>query len=320
MFTLALTLVLSASDGGVAEVDAGVDAGAPVPVLPELRRLAKQLEPKLTTPWVKQWLGNVSQLKSVTPKTWYCVKELRKCFHAIPEVPNAQPRVADDDFLYARITDPLAYARPFEIANAAGFQPNKKKVLDFGYGNLGQLLMLARLGAEVHGVEVDPLLVTASTGLVGKVGKGSVVLHDGFFAGDEALVKAMGSGYALWISKNTLKRGYVHPAEPPGAKGQIDLGLDDAKVLSIIHGQLAPKGLFLVYNVGGAATVPYKPMTDVRCPFSKEALTEAGFEVIAYDEDDTEPAKAMAELLEWERDWPNMKSEINVKYTLARKR
>lgn len=316
MLALALAMVIAAPDAGGA--DAG--AAAPVPVLPELRRLASQLAPKVETPWVKQWLASVNELKPVPPKTWFCVKETRRCFPAIPEVPDAKPRVADDEFFYARITEPLAYARAFELANAAGFQPKGKKVLDFGYGNLGQLLMLARLGAEVHGVEVDPLLVAASTGLVGRVGKGSVVLHDGFFASDDQLVKTIGGGYALWVSKNTLKRGYVHPAEPPGAKGQIDLGLDDAKVLSIIHRQLAPKGIFLIYNIGGAATVPYKAMTDVRCPFAKEDLLAAGFEVLAYDEDDTDKAKVMAEALEWEREWPQVNAELNVKYTLARKR
>lgn len=319
MLGLAVAILVAAPDAGAN--DAGSpDGGTPVAVLPELRRLAKQLEPRITSPWVKQWLANVSTLESVTPKTWYCVKESRQCFHAIPIVPNAQPRVVDDELLYTRITDPLGYARAFEIAAAAGFSPNKKKVLDFGYGNLGQLLMLARLGAEVHGVEVDPLLVTASTGLVGKKGKGNVVLHDGYFASDEALVKAMGTGYALWLSKNTLKRGYVHPAEPPGAKAQIGLGLDDAKILSIIHGQLEKGGLFLIYNIGGAQTQPYKPMTDVRCPFSKDDLAGAGFEVVAYDEDDTEKAKVMAAALEWQKDWPALEAEINVKYTLAKKR
>lgn len=314
MTSLVLLLLSVAPDAAVA------DAGVPVAVLPELRRLAKQLEPTITSPWVKQWLRNTDGLKSVTPKTWYCSKEHRQCFFAPPAFPGAEPRVADDEFVYSRISDPLGYARAFEIAAAAGFQPSGKRVLDFGYGNLGQLLMLAALGADVHGLEVDPLLVAGTRALVGKRGKGSVTLHDGYFASDERVVKEVGGGYDLWISKNTLKRGYVHPAEPPGAKAQLDLGLDDAKLLALIHSQLNKGGLFFIYNIGGAPQQPYKPMTDIRCPYSKEALIAAGFEVLAFEQDDTEPCKAMARSLEWAKDWPAVDSELHASYTLLRRR
>ncbi len=312
MTSLVLLFLSVAPDAGVA------DAG--VPVLPELRRLAKQLEPTITSPWVKQWLRSTEGLTSVPPKTWYCSKEPRQCFVASPAFPGAEPRVADDEFVYTRISDPLGYARAFEIAAAAGFQPSGKRVLDFGYGNLGQLLMLASLGADVHGVEVDPLLVAGTRALVGKRGKGSVKLHDGFFASDERVVKEIGGGYDLWISKNTLKRGYVHPAEPPGAKAQVDLGLDDAKLLALIHSQLNKGGLFFIYNIGGAPQQPYKPMTDIRSPYSKETLLAAGFEVLAFEQDDTKPCKVMAKALEWAKDWPAVDSELHASYTLLRRR
>ncbi len=165
------------------------DAGVMPPVLPELRRLAVKLEPSLEAPWVKAWLSGVTELESVKPATWYCTKDKQKCVPKDPKDPAFAPRLADDEFTYARITDPLGYARPFEVLAAAGFDPKGKKVLDFGYGNLGQLLMLARLGTQVHGVEADALLPLATKAVVGKV-----VLHHGYFkdnAGRTATLRRM---------------------------------------------------------------------------------------------------------------------------------
>jgi|APLak6261675434_1056106.scaffolds.fasta_scaffold01818_3 hypothetical protein len=289
------------------------DAGTPE-TLPELRRLAKQLEPQLTSPWVKSWLANVSTLTPVKPSTWFCTKDRQSCVAKKPSDAAYEERRVDDEYVYARITDPLGYARAFEVLAAAGFDPTGKKVVDFGYGNVGQLLMLARLGADVHGVEIDSLIPLVTRHLVGKVGaKGRLTLHHGFFASDAKLVKDLGTGFDLWLSKNTLKRGYVHPTAPKGAKAQIDLGLDDAKVLALIFSELKPGGFFFIYNLAPAQGEPYKPMADGHCPFAKEALVDAGFEVLAYDADDTAKARDMARALEWGDD------PIFATYTLVRR-
>jgi hypothetical protein len=292
--------------------DAGVE---PPETLEELRRLAKQLEPEVRSPWVKRWLANVNSLKPVSRATWFCSKDTDVCAEKNPG--DFIERRIDDDFAYARITDPLGYARAFEVLAEAGFQPSGRKLLDFGYGNFGQLLMLSELGVDVHGVEVDPLLPIAVKRLTPR--KGKLTLHHGYFASDRKLVKDIGSGYDVWLSKNTLKRGYVHPAEPMDPKAQIDLGLDDAKVLRLIHAQLNKGGFFLIYNIGGSPS-PSKPMTDIRCPFAKEALIATGFEVFAYERDDTEKCKAMATSLEWDKEWPALNSELRASYTLARRR
>ena len=287
MNALLLTLLAAAPDAGTPP---------PPPVLPELRRLAAQLEPTLESPWVKEWLHNVNQLKPVTPATWYCTKDKQRCVAKDPRDPAFSARLVDDEYVYARITDPLGYARPFEVLAAAGFEPKGKKVLDFGYGNLGQLLMLAPLGVEVHGIEIDALLPLATKAVVGKL-----KLHQGFFASDAKLVKELGGGYDLFLSKNTLKRGYVHPAEPKDARGQIDLGLEDAKLLELVFGMLKPGGYFYIYNLAPAQAQPYLPMADGRGPWSREQLQAAGFEVVALDVDDATKAREMGHLLEWDK-------------------
>ncbi len=297
------------------------DAGAPPPeILPEFRRLSKALAPEIQAPWVKRWLANVNTLQPVKPSTWFCTKDRQSCLPQPPLDAGFEPRVADDAYVYARITDPLGYARPFEVLAAAGFEPAGKKVLDFGYGNLGQLLMLARLGVEVHGVEIDSLLPLVTKGLVGKVGaKGHLTLHHGFFASDAKLVKELGGGFDLWLSKNTLKRGYVHPAEPKDAKAQIELGLDDAKLLSLVFSELKPGGFFFIYNLAPAQADPYKPMADGRCPFTKDALVAAGFEVLAYDVDDSVKARELGRALEWNADGEDLEKTLFATYMLARR-
>lgn len=292
------------------------DAGTPE-TLPELRRIAKKLEPQLTSPWVKQWLANVEQLKPVKPTTWWCSKDKQTC--TSKKDPALVERVADDEFVYARITDPIGYGRAYEILASHGFSPSGKRVLDFGYGNVGQLLMLARLGAEVHGLEVDALLPLATKQLVGRVGTGSLTLHHGFFASDRKLVQELGGGFDLWMSKNTLKHGYVHPSEPTDAKAQIDLGLEDAQVLALIFKQLAPGGFLFIYNIAPAQTSPYKPMADGRSPFVKEALIAAGFEVIAFDVDDSPKVREQGRALEWAEPGEDLEKTLFATYLLARK-
>jgi hypothetical protein len=59
-------------------------------------------------------------------------------------------------------------------------------------------------------------------------------------------------------------------------------------------------------------------MADGRSPFSREALEQAGFEVLAFDAVDDGGARAMAHSLEWdlEADF----TPLLAHYTLARRR
>lgn len=299
------------------------DAGVPEwpPTYPQLPKLAKAMEPHVQSPWVKAWLGEVGALTHVESTKWFCAKDKQRCETERPDGgTDWVERTADDEYLYARVTDPIGYARAFDVLAAHGFSPSGKKVLDFGYGNLGQLLMLARLGAEVHGVEVDALLPLAAKSRTGAQGTGSLTLHHGYFASDARLVSELGGGYALWMSKNTLKRGYVHPTEPAGAKAQIELGLDDARLLKLVHSQLAKGGLFFVYNISPAQAVPYKPMADGHCPWTKAQLEAAGFEVLAYDVSDDAKVREMGRALEWAEPGEDLEKTLFAWFTLAKKR
>ncbi|MEW5739447.1 MAG: hypothetical protein AB1938_11000 [Myxococcota bacterium] len=319
---LVLALLLAASP----------DAGTPPSALQEIQRLAKKLEPTVKSPWVKKWLGAAQELPPVAPRKFWCTKDKSECWAQKPqrETRELVERTADEEYFYARVADPLGYTRAFELLAAAGFQPKGKKVLDLGYGNIGQLAMLARLGADVHGIEVDAMLPLAYEKTVGPVTardgtKGKLAVHHGFFAKDPKLVAEVGAGYALFLSKNTLKRGYVHPSQPVPENQRIDLGSDEA-FLKAVHDLLEPGGYFLIYNLSPAPAKPgqpYKQMAEGECPFSRQSIEKAGFEVIAFDATDDGPARAMGKVLEWDADpespW-DLETDLFSHYTLARRK
>jgi hypothetical protein len=236
-------------------------------------------------------------------------------------------RIVDDDYVYARIADPLGYTRPLDVLAARGFSPKGRRVLDFGYGNAGQLVMLASLGADVTGVEVDALLPLALAPLVGPVqGGGRLRVLNGFFPKDAGLVKELGRGYDLFLSKNTLKRGYVHPAQPVSDRQRIDLGVSDLEFVKRVAALLRPGGLFVIYNLSpgqAPAGQPYKPMADGQCPFSRQTLEAAGFEVLALDTVDDAPARSMGRALGWDQEpgapW-DLEADLFAWFTIARRR
>ncbi|HEU5319852.1 MAG TPA: hypothetical protein VFX28_03570, partial [Methylomirabilota bacterium] len=248
---------------------------------------------------------------------------------ALPEAERAalQRVEAGEEVYYARYSTPLAYARPLEILAAEGFVPQGRRLVDFGYGNVGQLKLLALLGAHAAGIEVDPmlpLLYAAENGPVQARDRtqGHLQLLHGRFPTDAALVTELGTGYDLFLSKNTLKRGYVHPEKPVPQRQRIDLGVSDAEYVRAVRRLLKPGGFLLIYNLSPAPAPPdkpYIPWADGRSPFSAETLKAEGFDVLAFDRDDSAEARAMARVLGWDAgEQPmNLEKDLFGTYTLA---
>ena len=77
----------------------------------------------------------------------------------------------------------------------------------------------------------------------------------------------------------------------------------------------------LIYNLSPAPSPPgqpYKNWADGRCPFAREVWEAAGFRVLAFDQDDSEPARAIGHALGWDQgDSPiDLKSDLFAKYSL----
>ena len=82
---------------------------------------------------------------------------------------------------------------------------------------------------------------------------------------------------------------------------------------------LKPGGIFYIYNLAAEQAEPYKPMADGRCPWSRELLQAAGFEVLAFDADDSVKARQMGHLLEWDSEGEELQKTLFATYTLLRR-
>lgn len=249
------------------------------------------------------------------------------------EKAETEPFPASEEvYYYTKYGSPLSYARPLDILFARGLRLGPgSKVLDFGYGYAAHLRMLATMGVEASGVDVDPLLPVlygrpgdqgAVTGPGGE--KGRLRLLDGRFPADPAIVAAVGAGYDLVISKNVLKRGYIHPDRPAEERLLIRLGVPDEVVVKSFFDALKPGGLMLVYNICPALSPPDKPFipwSDGRSPFTAEQWRKAGFEILELDRDDAPAVRMMGHALGWgvgDDTW-DLERDLSVLYTLVKR-
>ncbi len=244
------------------------------------------------------------------------------CVRTAPDAAGAKPYDAEY-FFTTKYGSPLSYARPLEVLDAAGYDVTAPgRILDFGYGYLGHLAMLSSLGHDVHGVEVDPILPVLYADHVGpRPAGGAVTLHHGRLFVDEGLSPAALGTFDLVMSKNVLKKGYIHPRVPPeGKTSYIDLGHDDVAFLQKVHALLRPGGWFLIYNLFPAQAPPgeaYIPWADGTSPFAPEAFAAAGLTVHAFDVSDDEPIRALAKTLGWDADMDL--TALFARYTLAQR-
>lgn len=307
----------------------------------ELQREAAALMPLVEAKGTKRFLEATRDLPSIAPRKiqydesrthYYRNAELVAL--AESERAGLKERDLDEGFYYTtRYGTPLAYARPLDILAAAGLKDVAgKRILDYGYGGIGHLRLLASLGADAVGVEVDPLLPVlygepGDQGVIRGRGlrKGRVTLVHGQFPATDEVKRAVGGEYDLFISKNTLKNGYIHPAEPVDPKRLVHLGVDEETFVRTLHGILKPGGLVLIYNLCPAPAPPgkpYIPWADGRCPFPRAMWESAGFRVIEFDRDDSTAARRMGKALGWDQGEGAMDLENNLFawYMLAEKR
>jgi SAM-dependent methyltransferase len=305
-----------------------------------LRREAKSLETQVTSKLAGDFLRATPSLPVIAPRKLY-LDEARKTYltesaaRSLSEKAKRtlQPLPVDESLYYTtKYGSPLAYARALDLLGQSGLEDvSGLKILDFGYGTVGHLRLLAGLGADVTGVDVDPLLralysAPEDQGVVkNRTGRaGRIRLIDGRFPADETIRSAIGGGFDLIISKNTLKRGYVHPERPVEPRRLLNLGVEDAAFVTAFHKALKPGGRVLIYNICPAPSPPgqpYKNWAEGRCPFDRNIWEAAGFRVVAFDREDSEAIRKVAHALGWDQgDSPiDLKSDLFAWYSLFEK-
>jgi SAM-dependent methyltransferase len=302
-----------------------------------LAREARNLAPLAMTDLSRRFLAATAVLPLVKPRVVLCAPERVRCVTSaeasrLPPEDRATlaAQTFDELFFYAtRYETPLSYARVLDLIAGAGLPDFKgKRILDYGYGMIGQLRLFAELGADVTGIDVDPMLGAlysepGDRGAFGDAG-GKVTLVTANFPGDESARTQIPGPYDLLIAKNTLKRGYIHPEHPVLAKRRIDAGVDDATFVRLLYERVAPGGLLVIYNICPAPAPPdkpYIPWADGRSPFERGVLEGAGFRVLAFDQDDTVATRKMARALEWDRgeEKIDVDHDLFALYTMARR-
>jgi SAM-dependent methyltransferase len=311
---------------------------APPTALETLRRDARSLTPLVHSEFAKHFLEATGDLPAMTPRKLYKSQDGKSYYtqrqaNGLAEAARSKllPMPIDEDFYYnTKYGSPLAYSRPLELLGEAGATAVPGlRILDFGYGTIGHLRLLASLGADAVGVDVDPMLPSlysepSDQGVVrgpnGRVGR--VTLVHGRYPVEDHVKKSVGGGYDLILSKNTLKNGYIHPSRPAPKRMLIDLGVDDATFVKTLHDALKPGGKALIYNICPAPSPPdkpYKPWADGRCPFARSVWERAGFKVVAFDQVDDAAIREFAHALEWDHgpDGMDLKNDLFAWYTLA---
>jgi hypothetical protein len=316
----AATAALAIAAHGAAPPDAAPSRVA------ELEAEAKALIPLFKTPLVREFLAAVPKLPSVQPRTIYRDSARTHAWSArevgqLPDSVRAKlvSRTLDEKFYYdTRYGSPLAYARALEVLGQNGVKSARGLHLaDFGCGMLGQLRLLAENGATTIGIDVDPLLpaLYSEPGDQGAVGPGGVTLATGQWPATDEMRRAVGEGLDLFISKNTLKNGYLHPAEPVDPRMLVHLGVSDSEFVAALARSVKKGGRVLIYNLCPAPAPPgkpYIPWADGRCPFPPEMWTAAGFKVLEFDRDDSPAARAMGHALGWDQGEGGMKLDTDL--------
>jgi hypothetical protein len=357
LVALALVLVPRAAAPALAAQQAGTQdagsAGAPGPagaqavdVVPgvtgQMRSEAAAMMPLVSSALAGGFLAAIGCLPRIeAPRVVFYDKAKGAALSAAQaatmtaeQLQGYERRELDETFYYStRYGTPVAFVRPLEILGQAGLKTAAgKKLVDFGFGSIGQLRALAAGGADATGIEVDPLLqaLYSAPGDAGRIARcaaagagedGRLTLVFGRFPAEPATVEQVSGGYDVFVSKNTLKRGYIHPEQPVDPRRLVQLGVDDEAFVRAVFALLKPGGFALIYNLCPAPAKegePYIPWADGRCPFARELCESAGFRVVEFDRDDTPAARAMGAALGWGTDM-DLEADLFGTYTLLQK-
>lgn len=318
------------------------EAGAPRPSpVATLRDEAERLGGLVECPGTKAFLAATAALPEIgervllyDPKSRGAVSPEAHAKLGEEERARYQPSSFGGEFYYTtRYGSPLAYARLLEVVGRLAGPGTDvlggKRILDFGYGGIGHLRLLASLGCDVVGVDVDPLLdVYYGSGDRGTIAParpggraGALRLVCGSWPGDARVHAEVGGEFDLILSKNVLKKGYVRPAQKVDPRMLVDLGVAPERFLAEVAAALRPGGIFALYNLCPAPRADrYVPWAYGESPFTREEFEAAGLDLLAFDVDDRAQARELGYALRWDEQGQDVEEDLFAWYTVARRR
>jgi len=312
------------------------------PVVSQLETEATALQPLITSELAVDFLKSASDLPEPIDSTTIYIHDSTRAIISVEEYQKLDDssrtayklrQLPPSFYYYTRYGSPLAFARPLDLAASHGLESlDGARIIDFGFGSIGQVRLMASLGADAVGIDVDPLLgiVYSSSDDTGTVARAEVAgdgatgkaeIRIGQFPADLEMLGSLGDGYDVFFSKNTLKRGYIHPAREVNPRMLVHLGVNDSTFVQTVYDLLKPGGLFVIYNLCPAEAPPdepYIPWADGRCPFDRSLLERIGFTVLQYDTDDTPFAHRMGRALGWDEQM-DLEADLFATYTILRK-
>lgn len=288
--------------------------------------LAEALRLLATTPAAHAWLDEVDHLPEFEPRTIYAKRttegsvaytqaqynELSEDERAGLKAVVCEPGGRYNQTFYG---SPLAYLRALDLgAQHLGtehepFDLEGARVFDLGYGQIGQLRLLAHAGAHAVGADPDAILdaMYAQPGDTGEVQRdegppGSIALTHDLWPADESAREAVGGSFDLIIARNLIKRGYINPPQETPAYTQVGFGVSDDEFLNALYSALRPGGVLVIYTLGGPYSPPgesYNAAADIANPWDEATWEAAGFEVIAHEAPESDTARAVGVALGW---------------------
>ncbi len=310
----------------------------------QMRNDATAMMPLVKSEFAKQFLNSMMELPSIdAQRVIYRNRETRGAMTESEFIASgldstsgfAKREYGEDFYYFTGYGTPVAVTRAYDLLGQVGLKSaDGLKLIDFGFGSIGQLRGLASLGADVTGIEVEAVFkalysAPTDTGKInrcksgGKGNPGHLRAFYGFFPTDSLINAQIGTGYDVFFSKNTLKNGYVHPEREVDPKMLVHLGVDDSTYVKRVYDLLKPGGYFMIYNLHPKYTGPdvekYIPWSDGRSPFKKELFEQVGFNVLAFDVVDTPAAHEMAKAFGWDKDM-DLANDLFAMYTLVQKK
>ncbi len=350
-------VILLAAASSPAQQQQQEERPEPRPGVELIRATIEPVAATLTAPEAKRFVAAAADLPTIEPRTLWRNRAkgewLTPAQYEQLEEPAREgfEEVSADEFFYynTRYGTPVAYSRAVDLffsrIKGVDGAPDRfagLRVLDFGYGGIGHLRIMASLGADAHGVEVDPMLVAlySAPGDTGRIPfseaacaalpfieaevpkSGALTLHHGRWPAESEVVASVGHGYDLILSKNVLKRGYIHPEREVDPRRLVNLGVDDAGFARALFDAISPGGFLLIYNLCPAPAPldkPYLPHADGRCPFERSLLEETGFTVLVYDQNDDAGIRTLAGALGWTDGGMDVENDLFAQWTLLQR-